>query len=224
MKRRGNPAACWGVGACLFVLLACSQMLRSQGTAPKQPTNTAGKRSSSAQGTAAKEAASNEAEDTADSAFYSPNAVAVDSSGNVYIVDTYNNRVLKETPKGDSYTQSVVLDHGLFFCSGVAVDGGGNVYIVDSGDNRVLKETPSGSSYLESTVGSDLRYPFSVAVDGGGNVYVTDTGNNRVVKETLAGAATRRASLWTAACSFLRGLQWTATAMCMSSTAITSAS
>ena len=34
-------------------------------------------------GTAAKEAAANEAEDTADSAFYSPNAVAVDSSGNV---------------------------------------------------------------------------------------------------------------------------------------------
>ena len=111
MKRRGNPAACWGVGACLFVLLACSQMLRSQVTAPKQPEKTAGSRASAAQGTAP-----NEAEDTADSAFYAPYAVAVDGSGNVYIVDTYNNRVLKETPKGDSYTQSVVMDHGLLFC------------------------------------------------------------------------------------------------------------
>ena len=37
-----------------------------------------------------------------------PEGVAVDGSGNVYIADTGNNRVLKETLSGGSYTQSTV--------------------------------------------------------------------------------------------------------------------
>jgi sugar lactone lactonase YvrE len=117
-----------------------------------------------------------------------PISVAVDGSGNVYIADRGNNRVLKETLSGGSYTQST-LGSSLPLPSGVAVDGSGNVYIADSDNSRVLKETLSGGSYTQSTVVSGLSTPFGVAVDGSGNVYIADYGNNRVLTETLSGGS-----------------------------------
>ena len=115
-----------------------------------------------------------------------PYGVAVDASGNVYIVDTGNSRVLKETFWAGSHTESTVRTSALASPSGVAIDGSGNIYIADTGNNRVLKETPSAGTYAESTVPtSSLVYPSGVAVDGSGNVYIADTGNNRVLVETL---------------------------------------
>ncbi|MCU1223822.1 MAG: repeat containing protein [Edaphobacter sp.] len=118
-----------------------------------------------------------------------PYAVAVDGSGNVYIADGGNGRILKMTLSGGSYTQSIVVS-GLNFPAGVAVDGSGNVYIADSGNNQVLKESLSSSGYVQTIVADSTKVfaPLGVAVDGSGNVYVADTNNNRVVKETLSGS------------------------------------
>ena len=115
-----------------------------------------------------------------------PQGVAVDASGNVYIADTSNNQVLKETFSAGSYTPSMVAS-GLANPEGVAVDAAGNVYIADTNNNRVLKETLSAGSYVQSVlVGSGLYNPASVAVDASGNVYIADTINSRVLKETLS--------------------------------------
>jgi DNA-binding beta-propeller fold protein YncE len=116
-----------------------------------------------------------------------PSGVAVDASGNIYIADTDNNRVLKETYSAGSYTESTVPTSPLSWPYGVAVDGSGNIYIADTGNDWVLKETLSAGSYTESTVPtSNLNSPFGVAVDGSGNVYIADTDNYRVLKETLS--------------------------------------
>ena len=127
-----------------------------------------------------------------DSGLNWPWGEAVDGIGNVYIADTKNNRVLKETLSGGSYTQSVIANstsNGLSGLAGVAVDAAGNVYIADSYNNRVLKETLSGGSYTQSTVGSGLSSLEGVAVDGVGNVYITDYGYGQVLKETLSGGS-----------------------------------
>jgi sugar lactone lactonase YvrE len=125
-----------------------------------------------------------------------PYAVAVDGSGNVYIADSGNSRVLMETLSAGSYTQSIVADAasgGLYVPYAVAVDGSGNVYIADTGNGRVLMETLSASGYTQSIVADaasgGLDYPERVAVDGSGNVYIADTGNNRVLMETLSAAS-----------------------------------
>jgi sugar lactone lactonase YvrE len=116
-----------------------------------------------------------------------PHGIALDGNGNIYIADTNNNRVLKETVQTDgSYVQSTV-GTGLLSPIGVAVDGRGNVFIADapaaySKGNIVFKESPSPGGYIQSTVYSGLVYPFAVATDGSGNVYILDTNNNAVFK------------------------------------------
>jgi sugar lactone lactonase YvrE len=122
-----------------------------------------------------------------------PFGVAVDGSGNVYVADTVNNRVLKEAPGLAGYIQSVVASAtlgGLSQPNGVAVDGSGNVYIADTLNNRVLKETLGSAGYSQSVVASatlgGLGLPHGVAVNETGNdVYISDGLNNRVLKETL---------------------------------------
>jgi hypothetical protein len=54
--------------------------------------------------------------------------VAVDGSGSLYITDSANNRVLKETQAASTYTQSSI-GSGFNRPLGIAVDGAGIVYM-----------------------------------------------------------------------------------------------
>jgi hypothetical protein len=110
-----------------------------------------------------------------------PIDVAVDASGNVYIVDTDIGKVWKETPSGGGYTQTTV-GSGLNHPRGVAVDGRGNVYLADTGNLRVLKEAPSAGSYTQTTVTTALQFSVGIAVDGNGNLYIADYDKDKVLE------------------------------------------
>ena len=137
-----------------------------------------------------------------------PTAIAVDSIGNVYIADTFNNRVLVYA--GGSTTATLVYGqngslsanstnnggisaNSLNFPEDIAIDASGNVYICDSLNNRVLY-FPRGSTtatrvygqpgFTTKDVGSTatgLNLPTGVVVDSSNNVYICDNGNNRVL-------------------------------------------
>jgi len=121
-----------------------------------------------------------------------PQGVAVDGSGNVFVADTGNNRVVEETPSASGYTQTVVATSTLSGPFGVATDASGNLYIADTGHDRVLKEVPSVSggttTWAETTVanyaGDLLLLPTSVAVDSNNVVYIAGYGNNAALKMT----------------------------------------
>jgi hypothetical protein len=106
----------------------------------------------------------------------SPYGVAVDGAGNIYVTDTGNWRVLKETLSTSGYTESTVASFaqtGGAAPIGVAVDGSGNVYIsLGAEAGIVYKETLTPSGYTQSTVVSGLPSDTGIAVDGSGNVYV----------------------------------------------------
>ncbi len=123
-----------------------------------------------------------------------PNSVAVDGAGNLYIADTANSRVLKETLSAGVYTQSII-GSGLNRPGAVAVDAAGNVYIADSDNNRVLKETLSAGVYTQSIICSGIFFPEGVAVDAAGNVYIANTNNSQVLKETLSAGAYTQSSI-----------------------------
>jgi sugar lactone lactonase YvrE len=116
-----------------------------------------------------------------------PTALAVDANGNVYVADSDNYRVLKETPSGGAYTETVV-GYASGQVSSVAVDANGNVYFGDNGAGRVLKATFAGSTYTQSVVPtSALSDAAGLAVDASGNLYISDLFNHRSLKETLSG-------------------------------------
>ena len=109
----------------------------------------------------------------------SPQQLAVDNSGNVYIADVHNNAI-KEWVAATSNVVTLVASD-LFIPHGVAVDIVGNVYIADTGNNAIKMWSPIDSS-VTTLLSSGLNSPFSVAIDGAGNVYIADTGNNAIKK------------------------------------------
>ena len=111
------------------------------------------------------------------SEFSSPVGVAVDASGNVYVADSFNNRVVEVAPDGTQTT----IGSGFNSPFGVAVDASGAVYVADTYNSRVEEVTPTGT---QTTIGSGFIAPQAVAVDASGNVYVVDTANNRVEEVT----------------------------------------
>jgi sugar lactone lactonase YvrE len=148
-----------------------------------------------------------------------PGGVAVDSSGNVYIADTTNNRIRKVDASTGIITTIAGGGTGNAACTfsgtattvtlnaprGVAVDASGNVYIADTGNNCVRKvvgttvsqvagggtgNTVCTFSGTATTV--TLSGPRGVAVNSSGNVYIADTGNNcirKVVTTTISQVA-----------------------------------
>src|SRR5262249_47899357 len=110
-----------------------------------------------------------------DGQLWSPRGVAVDGSGNLYVVDYDNERVQKFDAAGTFVTKwgSYGTGDGQFYEPlTTAVDGSGNVYVLDSQLGRFQKFTSAGT-FLSAIDKFLLKYPWGIAVDGNGNVYAT---------------------------------------------------
>jgi sugar lactone lactonase YvrE len=110
-----------------------------------------------------------------------PAGVAVDSKGNVYIVDEQAGKIFVDTP-GVALQNSVntnFVPGGLVDPTAVAVDSKGDVFIANTGNNDVVEVPPSGSP---TAWGTGLNRPSGVAVDSQGDVFIADTDNQRVVE------------------------------------------
>ncbi|MBK9166677.1 MAG: hypothetical protein IPM24_04345 [Bryobacterales bacterium] len=122
----------------------------------------------------------------------SPSALAFDSSGNLYIADTGNNRIRRVAADGTirTYTGHTAP---LSAPRGLAVSPDGTLFIADSGHHRVLRHTPAGeiteiagrgvpgfSGDGGDALSAHLDTPAALALDSAGALYVADSGNNRV--------------------------------------------
>ena len=134
-----------------------------------------------------------------DGRFVTPQGVAVDSSGNVYVTDELNHRIQKFDSDGTFITEwgSEGEGYGQFNTPmGVAVDSSDNVYIGDGGNNRIQKFDSEGTFITEwgsegegngEFGNGEFRSPTRVAVDSSNNVYVVDTANHRIQKFSSSG-------------------------------------
>jgi streptogramin lyase len=121
--------------------------------------------------------------------FNSPQALATDRGGFIYIADTSNRRIQKFTSGGYfiTYWGSSGNGDGQFYAPvGIAVDSIGFVYVIDMIGDHVQKFRSDGEFESKwGTSGSgdgELNSSQDIAVDSSGFVYVADTGNNRIQK------------------------------------------
>ncbi|MDQ6723597.1 MAG: hypothetical protein M3Z01_04960 [Thermoproteota archaeon] len=119
--------------------------------------------------------------------YNSPNGIAIDSSGNLYVSDYDNNRIQKFDSNGTFITKwgSEGSKDGQFLNpQGIATDSSGNVYVSDYDNNRIQKFDSNGTFITKwGSEGSDdgqFEGPKGIAIDSLVKVYVTDEGNNRV--------------------------------------------
>ncbi len=118
--------------------------------------------------------------------FSSPQGVAVDGAGNVYVADSGNKAIRQVTPTGA--VTKLVRGGMLVSPYGVAVDGATNIYVADYGGGAILKVTPVGTNWEVSTLAKGFGAPYGVAVDGATNLYVSDAGASLIRKVALVGA------------------------------------
>jgi sugar lactone lactonase YvrE len=142
--------------------------------------------------------------------FNSPDGVAVDSAGNVYVADTVNATIRKVTAGGVVTTLAGTAEMAgsmdgtgaaARFNSpdGVAVDSAGNVYVADRSNDTIRKMTAgevvttlAGTTGMIGTVdgtgaAARFRFPQGVVVDSAGNLYVADSSNQTIRKVTAGG-------------------------------------
>ena len=92
-----------------------------------------------------------------DARLLTPERVALDGAGNVYITDTWNHRIRRVDPFGIITTiagtgeQGKSGDNGLAVAAqfsypqGVAVDGNGDLYIADTDNHRIRRVDATGT-------------------------------------------------------------------------------
>jgi sugar lactone lactonase YvrE len=143
---------------------------------------------------------------------YYPEGVACDSFGNVYIADTYNNRLRRVDSTGlittitGNGSGSGLGDGGpvsqavVSVPSGMAFDSTGDLFFADTGANRVRRVGANGiistlagngaagySGDGGSATNASLNSPTAVAVDRAGLVYIADSGNSVIRRVGLDG-------------------------------------
>jgi sugar lactone lactonase YvrE len=141
--------------------------------------------------------------------FNYPSGITLDTTGNLWVADTFNHTIRKITPSGVVTTvagavgvagkaDGIGSQARFNYPWGLAFDNTGNLIIADTYNHLVRVMDPSGivTAYAGSgTKGSldssahnaSFNFPIAVAADAARNVYVVDYGNSAIRKITASG-------------------------------------
>ncbi len=135
--------------------------------------------------------------------FDGPIGIAVDAAGNIYVADTYNDRIRKITTDGNV---STVAGNGLGYADGpagsalfdtpcgIVVAPDGTLIVADTGNHRLRKIANGQVTTLPVVFPAevnpaDLRKPLGLALTHDGFLYVTELDRARVVQIAPDGVA-----------------------------------
>jgi sugar lactone lactonase YvrE len=116
-----------------------------------------------------------------------PADIALDASGNLWVVDENNNRVEKFNESGTYLSQfgSKGAGNGQFTRpTSLAIDSKGNIWVLDAGNHRVQKFNEKGQFLMAfgaaGAGNGQLSTAEGIAIDSKGNIWIADTYNARI--------------------------------------------
>jgi hypothetical protein len=120
---------------------------------------------------------------------YNPRGIFVDTSFNLYVADSVNDRIQfftsgqlnATTLAGTGATGTIAL----YYPTGVVLDANGYLFIVDCYNHRIVGQGSNGFRCIAACSGAgststQLDYPVTLSFDSYGNIFVTDQSNNRI--------------------------------------------
>ncbi len=141
--------------------------------------------------------------------FATPQSIAVDGIGNIYIADANNQRIRMINTggiittiagtgiSGFSGDGGLAIAAKLSYPTGITIDGSGNLFFVDLSNDRIRKVNTSGiiSTFAGNGIAgfngdgrlatlAELNYPRKVAVNMKGDVFIVDNGLIRRVNSS----------------------------------------
>ena len=130
--------------------------------------------------------------------FMRPIGIAIDSSGNLFVVDVGAYVVRKISPAGvvttiagspgmSGSTDGVGSAARFHYPGWIAVDRGGNAYVTDMLDGSIRKISPAGEVTTLVPAGIFQNGLEGIAVDDQNNLYVADYWDSTISKVTAAG-------------------------------------
>jgi hypothetical protein len=125
-----------------------------------------------------------------------PHGIFVDLSFNLYVADSYNNRIQQFSPNQVNAITLAGFGASTYFIlnrpTSIVHDADGYLFIVDSENHRIIRSIPNGFQCIVGCSGksgvlsSQMHNPQTMAFDNNGNIFVTDLNNHRIQKFNLA--------------------------------------
>ena len=143
--------------------------------------------------------------------FNRPAGITIDGNDNLYVVESFGQKIRKITPTADVTTiagngssgnnNGIGSAANFNFPSGIAVDHSGNLFISDTNNNVIRKIDTGGNVTTFAGTGSQgfndgaldvatFRFPKGITIDHNENLYITDHYNHSIRKITLQNLST----------------------------------
>ncbi|QQE77605.1 putative Ig domain-containing protein [Alicyclobacillus sp. SO9] len=116
-----------------------------------------------------------------------PWGIAEDSTGDLFVANFYNGKILER--KSGSTTWTTIPNGVVTSPAGMAIDSAGDVFITQQSDNTILERKSGSTKWINITDGGTFSSPTGIAVDSTGDLFVTNYNNSRVM-ERKSGTST----------------------------------